>query len=417
MTVFEYDGSLRPMAVSYAVAASLFDGTRGEGFIELPGPALANLLRDDRRMIAVLWRQGGRRQRRFMVPLDASTLDARDMWGNPVTFKPTAAGFEMSLTGRPLYLIAPVANAKLLIDALGQTKMVRMTPMNAEIISIGDEIASGQLLDTNSQWLSQRLGELGIRVLYHTTVGDELDAGVDVFRQAIDRADVVVATGGLGPTADDLTREVLAQATGRGLVRDEEALTHIRQLFARRGWAMPEQNEVQAMLPEGSRLIPNPHGTAPGIAMDVPREGRSPCRLFALPGVPAEMVEMWEPSVAGALRSAGAGGRVIRHRLVKCFGAGESQIESMLPDLIRRGRIPRVGITASKTTIILRITAEGATDEECFAAVEPTVATIRQCLGELVFGEDEIELEDVVVRLLGERAGRWPWPSGEPPAE
>ncbi|MCX7426847.1 MAG: CinA family nicotinamide mononucleotide deamidase-related protein [Planctomycetia bacterium] len=275
--------------------------------------------------------------------------------------------------------------------------------MHAEIISIGDEIASGQLLDTNSQWLSQRLGELGIHVLYHATVGDEVAAGVAVFRQAIDRADVVVATGGLGPTADDLTREVLAQATGRGLVRDDEALAHIRRLFARRGWPMPEQNEVQAMLPGGSRLIPNPHGTAPGIAMDVPREGRSPCRLFVLPGVPAEMVEMWHETVAGALRQVGEGGRVIRHRLVKCFGAGESRIESMLPDLIRRGRIPRVGITASKTTIILRITAEGATEQECFAATEPTVATIRQCLGELVFGEGEIELEDVVVRLLGER--------------
>ena len=106
------------------MAASLLDGTRGEGWIELPGPALASLLRDERRMIAVLWRQGGRRQRRFVVPLNPSTLDARDMWGNSVPLERSATGFEITLTGRPLYLITPVANAKPLIDALGQTKMV-----------------------------------------------------------------------------------------------------------------------------------------------------------------------------------------------------------------------------------------------------------------------------------------------------
>ena len=108
---------------------------------------------------------------------------------------------------------------------------------------------------------------------------------------------------------------------------------------------------------------------------------------------------------------------MIRHRLVKCFGAGESRIESMLPDLIRRGRIPRVGITASKTTIILRITAEGTTEQECFAAAEPTVATIRQCLGELVFGEDETDSKTSLFACWASAAGRWPWPSGEPPDE
>ena len=149
-------------------------------------------------------------------------------------------------------------------------------------------------------------------------------------------------------------------------------------MFARRNRPMPPQNELQAMFPAGSRVVQNPHGTAPGIDLEVPRDGRTPCRVICLPGVPAEMVEMWHDSVGATIGGfVGGGRRVIRRRRIHCFGAGESQIESMLPDLIRRGRQPTVGITASKATITLRIAAEGETEEECFAAMEPTVATIR----------------------------------------
>src|SRR5262245_47904752 len=121
------------------------------------------------------------------------------------------------------------------------------TPYTAEVLSIGDELTSGQRLDTNSQWLSTRLGELGIRVLYHTTVADDLEANCRVFRQAIERADVVVATGGLGPTADDLTREALAAVAGVDLVQDDDSLRHIRELFARPGRPMPDRNMAQAV--------------------------------------------------------------------------------------------------------------------------------------------------------------------------
>jgi nicotinamide-nucleotide amidase len=275
--------------------------------------------------------------------------------------------------------------------------------VHAEILAIGDEITSGQLLDTNSQWLSQRLEELGVRVHYHATVGDEMEPIAEVFRQAIGRADVVLATGGLGPTADDLTRDALARATDRPLVLDPPSLEHIRRLFARRGRPMPPQNEIQAMFPAGSCVIPNPHGTAPGIALAVPRGGRPPCRIYCFPGVPAEMRQMWQETVAGWIVEEGAGGRTIQHRKIKCFGAGESQIESMLPDLIRRGRIPRVGINASQATIILRITAEGDSPDACRQAIEPTAQLIYQCLGSLVFGEGDDELQDAVVRLLRKR--------------
>jgi nicotinamide-nucleotide amidase len=275
--------------------------------------------------------------------------------------------------------------------------------MHAEIIAIGDEIVSGGHADTNSQWLSQKLEELGVRVLYHSTVGDELAPCVDVFRMAIERADIVIATGGLGPTADDLTRQALAEAAGLELVLYPQAIEHIRALFAGRKRPMPPQNEIQAMFPAGSRMIDNPHGTAPGIDLEVPRPGRSSCRFFALPGVPAEMVEMWNSTLSAEIAPLAAGQKVIRRRKINCFGAGESQVEAMLPDLIRRGRAPTVGITASKTTISLRITAEAATEEECNALIEPTAATIRQCLGNLVFGEDDEELQHVVARLLGQR--------------
>jgi nicotinamide-nucleotide amidase len=272
-----------------------------------------------------------------------------------------------------------------------------------EILSIGDEIVSGQLLDTNAQWLSLRLEELGIPVLYHTSVGDSLLAMVDAFRAAVERADLVISTGGLGPTADDLTRDALARLTGRPLCRDEASLEHICGLFSRRNRPMPAQNEVQAMSPEGSRVVFNPHGTAPGIDLDIPREGRPATRWFALPGVPAEMVEMWNGSVASEIGALAAGQKVIRRRKINCFGAGESQIEALLPDLIRRGRSPTVGITASKTTISLRITAEGPTEEACNALIEPVAATIRECLGKLVFGEGDEELQHAVLRLLRER--------------
>lgn len=272
--------------------------------------------------------------------------------------------------------------------------------MRAEVISIGDELTSGQRLDTNSQWLSQRLGELGIRVMYHTTVADDLDANVDVFRAALGRAELVIATGGLGPTADDLTREALAAAVGRELYMDEGALAGITALFTKRGRAMPERNRVQAFFPVGSRIVPNPHGSAPGIDFTHTRTDQTTSRVFCLPGVPAEMREMWTGTIVPALQTLLGTTRMIRHRVIKCFGVGESDLEAMLPDLIRRGREPQVGITVHAATISLRITTNTETEAEAAALVQPTLDTIRTCLGSLVYGEGDDELEHAVLRLL-----------------
>jgi nicotinamide-nucleotide amidase len=276
--------------------------------------------------------------------------------------------------------------------------------MRAEIISIGDELTSGERLDTNSQWISQRLYEIGIPVAFHTTVGDDLDSNVEVFRTAIGRADAVISTGGLGPTADDLTRDAIAAAAGVELIEDAGALEHIKNLFARRKREMPERNKLQAQFPRGSQVVPNPEGTAPGIDFLIPRPGKTPSRVIALPGVPAELFTMWNETVGPALSAAQPEPRIICHRRIKCFGVGESDLEAMLPDMIRRKREPLVGITVHGATITLRITTSGPSEEACRQAMEPTAAEIYKLLGVLVFGEEDDELEHAVVRLLTERS-------------
>lgn len=276
----------------------------------------------------------------------------------------------------------------------------------AEIIVTGDEITSGQIVDTNSAWLSQRLEELGVRVVRHTAVEDQVETIAEVVRQAVARSEIVLVTGGLGPTPADLTREGIAQAVHRKLVLNEEALESIRQLFARRQRPMPPRNEKQAMLPEGASAIPNLNGTAPGIDLQVRRPDGETCRLFALPGVPAEMREMWTHQVLGRLRQAGVGTRIIlRHRL-HAFGAGESQIVAMLPGIIKNAQGAQVGITAHEGTITLRIAVEGPTLEACQSALAPVVQQIREKLGTLIFGQEDEELQHAVVRLLRQRNQR-----------
>ena len=273
--------------------------------------------------------------------------------------------------------------------------------MHAEVVAIGDELTSGQRLDTNSQWISQRLGEIGIFASYHSTVADDYEAMKNVLLVAVGRADVILASGGLGPTADDLTRSVIADVAGVQLQFDEASLRHIRGLFASRNREMPGSNEQQAYFPAGSQVIPNPHGTAPGIDIEIEREGRS-SRIFALPGVPAELKTMWQDYVAPRLQSASVDQKVIRHHAIHCFGAGESHIESRLPDLVRRQRKPQVGITASQATITLRITAVADHEEECISMIESTATLIRNELGDLVFGHSEMTLQDIVIDLLSQ---------------
>ncbi|QDT06499.1 Putative competence-damage inducible protein [Rubripirellula lacrimiformis] len=262
-------------------------------------------------------------------------------------------------------------------------------PLTCEIVSIGDEMTSGARLDTNAQWLSRRMGELGVTVQFHSTVGDTLDDNINVFRIAASRADLVVATGGLGPTRDDLTRESLAAVVGQPLEMRESAMKHIESMYSRRNREMPERNRVQAMFPVGSDEIFNPQGTAPGIDLMVPQNGRSPSRIFALPGVPAEMVRMFDDTVAPRVMAIAGGGSRIRHAVMKFFGTGESDMEQRLGEMISRDRQPRVGITVSAATISLRITATADTDEICDGMIAETRREILQRVPEFYFGDGE----------------------------
>lgn len=271
--------------------------------------------------------------------------------------------------------------------------------MKVEIISIGDEMTTGQRLDTNSQWLSQRCCELGLEVAFHSTVGDEAADNIAVFEQAMQRVDLVISTGGLGPTADDLTRSCLATVAGRALVRHEPSVAHIEALFRKASRPMPPSNLVQADFPEGSQVIPNSQGTAPGIDLVVERHQRA-TRFFCLPGVPAEMHEMWRDWVAPEINRMIGDGQQLYMEVLNCFGAGESQIESMLPDLINRQRTPRVGITASQATISLRIQARGRSAEEAQQRMQPTIEVIHECLGDLIYGRGEQTLEEVLAAQL-----------------
>lgn len=269
--------------------------------------------------------------------------------------------------------------------------------MHAEIIAIGTELTTGAKLDTNSQWLSIELAAVGIPVLLHTTVADDMPAMLETMRAAVRRSHIVLISGGLGPTLDDLTRQLLAELAGVELVLHEPSLQHVREIFAKRKRVMPERNTIQAMFPAGSEPIENPHGTAPGIWFDLPRADGSICRIAAMPGVPSEMKPMFRDRVLPRLPRSD---RVIRRARVNCYGVGESACEEKLGDVTARGRDPEVGITVHEGTITLRIEAHGASESECDAKIAKDKQLIRERLGALVFGEEDEQLEDIVAREL-----------------
>jgi len=281
--------------------------------------------------------------------------------------------------------------------------------MFAEIIAIGSELTCGSKLDTNSQWLSRELEMLGWTVMRHTTLADDMEAIVREFRAAASRAQVVLITGGLAPTLDDITPGALSLAFHQQLVLDSGSLQQIRALFVARGREMPERNVRQADRPEHSDVLLNSCGTAPGILMRVSSDGdamsvRSDlqrgskgCLIAVMPGVPAEMRPMFERHVRPALLDSGM---VLRRAVIRTFGFGESDAERLLGDLTARGRNPEVGITASEAVISLWVTARSKSVEEAERICSETCQLVRERLGDAVYADGNDELHDVLAELL-----------------
>jgi nicotinamide-nucleotide amidase len=274
--------------------------------------------------------------------------------------------------------------------------------MKAEVLTIGDELLRGEIVDSNKAFLSDRLLSLDIETHYHASVRDVPDDMVDAFHRAAKRSNVVLVSGGLGPTRDDLTSETLAKAFGRGMRLDEAALAGIRAFFASVGREMTDNNTSQAYFPDGAEVLANPIGTAPGFMLEA--EG---CLFFCMPGVPREMMRMMDEQVLPriAARLSGSGSRVVRARLLRTFGMGESTLDAELADIAATGDVV-LGFRTSFPDNYLRPVARAASVAEADALLDRVCEAIRARLGALVYGEGEVTLEQVVGALLRERGQR-----------
>ena len=266
--------------------------------------------------------------------------------------------------------------------------------MNAFILSVGDELALGQTVDTNSAWLSHELAAEGCDLAGHATVSDDRAAIAEAIRYHAGRCDLLVVSGGIGPTADDLTREALSDVLGGELVEDEKWIDHIAGLFNKLNREMKPGNRKQALIPVGAELLWNPVGTAAGLGATV-----GDCHIFALPGVPKEMKRMAADLVVPYARER-AGGAAILSRTLHTFGRGESDVAALLGDLMTRGRNPSVGTTVSGGIVSLRLNCRAASKAEGATLLDETDAACREKLGDLIFGMDEETLPTAVAALL-----------------
>lgn len=270
----------------------------------------------------------------------------------------------------------------------------------AAVISIGDELTLDQKLDTNSQWISRALMDRGVVVREHITLADDLDQNAAALGRLAAEHPLIICTGGLGPTADDLTRQALARVMGEELVEDDRALAAIRSFMEKRGRPLAANQRMQATRPASATMLDNPNGTAPGIHGRLIKHG---CDVFCLPGPPAEMRPMFEASVIPRLRTDPS--RLVLTSVLHCIGIGEGDLAQRLGSLMDRARNPLVGTTASGGVISIRIRYEGdaalgpaalaATERECRAIAEP-----------FIFGAGEQTIEAAVLDLLRERGER-----------
>ncbi len=291
----------------------------------------------------------------------------------------------------------------------------------AEIVTTGTEILLGDIVDTNAAWIAQQLREAGVNLYYKTTVGDNEGRVRGVIEQSMARCDAIIVTGGLGPTVDDITRQAIANATGRTLVLHEGALATLKARFERFGAQLTENNIQQAYIPEGAMLIENPVGTAPGFIVETER-----CAVIALPGVPREMMHLMRETVLPYLRARAGATGIIRRRILRTFGIGESTIDMLLDDLMRSSN-PTMGLAAHTGQCDVRIAARADDAERPRPCSTPSEAQVRSAdrPSTSIRPRPARAYETVLVRqrLAGKRGvtlavvesnTRGAWPSGWP---
>ena len=274
--------------------------------------------------------------------------------------------------------------------------------MRIEILCTGDEVLTGKIVNSNFSYVSQKLEDVGLSVIWGTTVGDDRAMLLDAFRLASARADIVIVNGGLGPTVDDLSQEVAAEAAGVGLVLNEEWLATMEGFFTRRGRAMPPNNTKQAMLPAGSEVLDNPIGTACGFAVDIGK-----ARFFFTPGVPRELRRMLEEQIIPRLLARAGTPGMIHLKRFHSYGLGESHVDQLLDGveaLVPDGSV-KLGFRAHYPQLETKLVVRGADRGEVDIKLAPVMAEVRRRLGNFIMAEDDETLEGVLLRDLG-RAGK-----------
>jgi competence/damage-inducible protein CinA-like protein len=272
--------------------------------------------------------------------------------------------------------------------------------MRIEIICTGDEVLTGKIINTNFAYMSQKLEDVGLSVGWETTVGDDRESLLQAFQLAGGRADAVIVNGGLGPTVDDLSQEVAAQAAGVELVLSEAWLQRMEEFFSRRSRAMPPNNRKQAMLPDGAELIDNPVGTACGFAVDIGK-----ARFFFTPGVPRELRRMLEEQVIPRLLARSGLQATIHLKRFHSYGLGESHVDSLLAgveDLVPDGSV-KLGFRAHYPQLETKLTVRGTDMDDVRRKLAPVVEEVRKRLGNFILAEDEQTLEGVVLDALASR--------------
>ncbi len=268
----------------------------------------------------------------------------------------------------------------------------------AEIVAIGSELLLGQIVDTNSTWIAQRLTALGVNLFYKSVVGDNPERMKEVLTRALERADVVITSGGLGPTQDDLTREAVAEVTGHKLILHQPFVEQIEERFRRRGFIMTKNNERQAYMPEGAIPVNNPNGTAPSFVVE-DRRGS----IFVLPGVPFELKWLFENEVAPYLGRKLSLSEIITYRVLKVAELGESRVDDLMGHLIANSQNPTVGVLAHPGQVDIRIAAKAPTKEAALELIAPVEAEVRRLIGKHLFAADEETVETAVGALLREQ--------------